>query len=171
MREREIDGLTYTHNHKDIYSIDVFISGNFLKLSEFISKSAEFLAKNASHLDNVIASLDCQKYSFGILGILQVFSNFLLKWFSHYFHWLIFIIIQVVFNGVYKFVLKWFMKYNVFLSHCRCVKYNLSNIPDFETLYVQTQEFIFNCNGEHVRNATSNCKYLGWMKLVKWFLI
>lgn len=87
--------------------IELSDEGNFLKLSEFISKSAEFLAKNASHLDNVIASLDCQKYSFGILGIL-------------------------------------------------CVKYNLSNIPDFETLYVQTQEFIFNCNGEHVRNATSN---------------
>ncbi|GAB1599976.1 COP9 signalosome complex subunit 3-like [Argonauta hians] len=81
--------------------------GNFAKLCEFINKSTEFLAKNASHLDNVIATLDCQKHSFGILGIL-------------------------------------------------CVKYNLSNIPDFETLYVQTQDFILSCNGEHVRNATSS---------------
>ncbi|XP_064609422.1 COP9 signalosome complex subunit 3-like [Liolophura sinensis] len=35
-----------------------------------------------------------------------------------------------------------------------CVKYNLPNIPDFETLFAQTQEFILTCNGEHVRYAT-----------------
>lgn len=41
----------------------------------------------------------------------------------------------------------------------RCVKYNLPNIPDFETLFVQTQEFILSCNGEHVRYATDSCEY------------
>lgn len=81
--------------------------GNFSQLCEFISKSADALAKNASHLDNVLATLDIQQHSLGILGIL-------------------------------------------------CVKYNLPNIPDFETLFVQTQEFINSCNGEHVRYATDS---------------
>ena len=40
----------------------------------------------------------------------------------------------------------------------RCVKYSMPNIPDSETLFVQTQEFINNCNGEHVRYATDSCK-------------
>ena len=43
--------------------------------------------------------------------------------------------------------------------YCRCVKYSLPNIPDFETLFVQTQEFINSCNGEQVRYATDSCKY------------
>lgn len=34
----------------------------------------------------------------------------------------------------------------------------MPNIPDFETLFVQTQEFILSCNGEHVRYATDSCK-------------
>jgi len=37
-----------------------------------------------------------------------------------------------------------------------CVKYSLMNIPDFETLFVQTQEFINSCNGEQVRYATDS---------------
>lgn len=37
-----------------------------------------------------------------------------------------------------------------------CVKYGLANIPDFETLFVQTQEFINTCNGEQVRYATDS---------------
>merc|ERR1711976_181989 len=37
-----------------------------------------------------------------------------------------------------------------------CVKYSLPNIPDFETLFVQTQEFINSCNGEQVRYATDS---------------
>ncbi|XP_013420972.1 COP9 signalosome complex subunit 3 [Lingula anatina] len=37
-----------------------------------------------------------------------------------------------------------------------CIKYNLPNIPDFETLFVQTQEFINMCNGEQVRYATDS---------------
>ena len=36
----------------------------------------------------------------------------------------------------------------------------MPNIPDFETLFVQTQEFIIQCNGEHVRYATDSCKYV-----------
>lgn len=81
--------------------------GNFSQLCEFIGKSADALTKNASHLDNVLATLDIQQHSLGILGIL-------------------------------------------------CVKYSMPNIPDFETLFVQTQEFINNCNGEHVRYATDS---------------
>lgn len=81
--------------------------GNFAQLCEFIGKSADALAKNANHLDNVLATLDIQQHSLGILGIL-------------------------------------------------CVKYNMPNIPDFETLFVQTQEFINSCNGEHVRYATDS---------------
>ena len=81
--------------------------GNFAQLCEAISKSGEVLAKNASHLDNVLATLDVQQHSLGVLGIL-------------------------------------------------CVKYNLPNIPDFETLFVQTQEFINSSNGEHVRYATDS---------------
>lgn len=37
-----------------------------------------------------------------------------------------------------------------------CVKYSLPSIPDFETLFVQTQEFINSCNGEQVRYATDS---------------
>ncbi|KAK2156684.1 hypothetical protein LSH36_207g03003 [Paralvinella palmiformis] len=37
-----------------------------------------------------------------------------------------------------------------------CIKYSLPSIPDFETLFVQTQEFINTCNGEQVRFATDN---------------
>ena len=40
----------------------------------------------------------------------------------------------------------------------RCSKHNIQNISDFETLYVQTQEFIKSCNGEQVRFATDTCK-------------
>ncbi|XP_053382460.1 COP9 signalosome complex subunit 3-like [Mercenaria mercenaria] len=32
----------------------------------------------------------------------------------------------------------------------------MPNVPDFETLFVQTQEFILSCNGEHVRYATDS---------------
>ncbi|KAL4240060.1 COP9 signalosome complex subunit 3 [Mactra antiquata] len=81
--------------------------GNFSQLCDFISKSAEVLSKNVSHLDNVLATLDIQQHSLGVLGIL-------------------------------------------------CVKYSMPNIPDFETLFVQTQEFIISCNGEHVRYATDS---------------
>ena len=45
-------------------------SGNFSQLCEFIGKSAEALAKNANHLDNVLATLDIQQHSLGILGVL-----------------------------------------------------------------------------------------------------
>ncbi|ELT89416.1 hypothetical protein CAPTEDRAFT_130389 [Capitella teleta] len=37
-----------------------------------------------------------------------------------------------------------------------CVKYSLPNIPDFEVLYLQTEEFITACNGEQVRYATDS---------------
>ena len=47
-------------------------SGNFSQLCEFIGKSAEALAKNANHLDNVLATLDIQQHSLGILGVLWV---------------------------------------------------------------------------------------------------
>ena len=45
------------------------------------------------------------------------------------------------------------------VGFCRCVKFTLPTIPDFETLFVQTQEFISSCNGEQVRYATDSCKY------------
>ncbi|XP_052818774.1 COP9 signalosome complex subunit 3-like [Mya arenaria] len=81
--------------------------GNFSQLCDFISKSAETLSKNEGPLNNVLATLDIQQDSLGVLGIL-------------------------------------------------CVKYSMQNIPDFETLFVQTQEFILSCNGEHVRYATDS---------------
>ncbi|XP_046362327.1 COP9 signalosome complex subunit 3-like isoform X1 [Haliotis rufescens] len=49
--------------------------GNFTQLCEFISKSADILAKNAAHLDTVLATLDVQQHSLGILGILCVKYN------------------------------------------------------------------------------------------------
>lgn len=81
--------------------------GNFSQLCDFISKSAEALSKNAGHLDNVLATLNVQQHSLGVLGVL-------------------------------------------------CIKYSVPNIADFETLFVQTQEFILSCNGEHVRYATDS---------------
>ena len=39
----------------------------------------------------------------------------------------------------------------------------MPNIPDFETLFVQTQEFILSCNGEHVRYATDSCKLCAFL--------
>ncbi|XP_052265746.1 COP9 signalosome complex subunit 3-like [Dreissena polymorpha] len=81
--------------------------GNFAQLCDFISKSVETLGKNEGPLNNVLATLDVQQYSLGVLGIL-------------------------------------------------CVKYSMPNIADFETLFVQTQEFILSCNGEHVRYATDS---------------
>ena len=40
-----------------------------------------------------------------------------------------------------------------------CIKYSLPTIPDWEMLFIQTQEFIYTCNGEQVRYATDSCKY------------
>ena len=48
----------------------IYLSGNFAQLCDFIGKSAEVLGKNASHLDNVLATLDVQQHSLGVLGIL-----------------------------------------------------------------------------------------------------
>ena len=48
----------------------IYFSGNFAQLCDFIGKSAEVLGKNASHLDNVLATLDVQQHSLGVLGIL-----------------------------------------------------------------------------------------------------
>ena len=45
-------------------------AGNFAQLCEFISKSAEVLAKNANHLDNVLGTFDMGQHSRGVLGIL-----------------------------------------------------------------------------------------------------
>ncbi|KAI8796795.1 COP9 signalosome complex subunit 3-like isoform X1 [Biomphalaria glabrata] len=47
-------------------------TGNFTQLCDFINKSSDTLAKNASHLDNVYATLDIQQASLGVLGILCV---------------------------------------------------------------------------------------------------
>ncbi|KAK2192277.1 hypothetical protein NP493_35g03003 [Ridgeia piscesae] len=81
--------------------------GNFSQLCEFIGKSADVLAKNANHLDNVMGAFDVQQHSLGVLGIL-------------------------------------------------CIKYSLPNIADWEMLFIQTQEFIYTCNGEQVRYATDS---------------
>ncbi|XP_025083044.1 COP9 signalosome complex subunit 3-like [Pomacea canaliculata] len=78
--------------------------GNFTALVEFISKNMEMLGKNAPHLDNVLATLDYQQHSIGVMGILVM-------------------------------------------------KLNQQSIPDFETLFVQIQEFITSCNGEQARYA------------------
>lgn len=56
----------------------LILSGNFSQLCEYIGKSAEALAKNANHLDNVLATLDIQQHSLGILGILCVLQYFIL---------------------------------------------------------------------------------------------
>lgn len=56
----------------------MILSGNFSQLCEYIGKSAEALAKNANHLDNVLATLDIQQHSLGILGILWVSQYFIL---------------------------------------------------------------------------------------------
>ena len=37
-----------------------------------------------------------------------------------------------------------------------CVKYSLPAIPDFEALFIQTQDFLLSCNGEQVRYATDS---------------
>ena len=47
-----------------------FFLGNYVQLCDFISKSGEVLAKNANHLDTVLATLDVQQHSLGVLGIL-----------------------------------------------------------------------------------------------------
>ena len=80
--------------------------GNFAQLCEMISKSHDALSKNLPHLDEVLATMDMQQHSLGVLGIL-------------------------------------------------CVKHN-ATIADFETLFVQTQEFLNQCNGEQVRYAADS---------------
>lgn len=60
----------------------MILSGNFSQLCEYIGKSAEALAKNANHLDNVLATLDIQQHSLGILGILWVSQYFILYFFA-----------------------------------------------------------------------------------------
>lgn len=45
-------------------------SCNFTNLAETVSKTIDALSKNASHLDNVLATLDIQQHSLGVLGIL-----------------------------------------------------------------------------------------------------
>ncbi|KAH6943129.1 hypothetical protein HPB50_016033 [Hyalomma asiaticum] len=47
-------------------------SGSFSQLYTFISKSSEMLVRNASHLEDVLATLDLQKHSLGVLAILCV---------------------------------------------------------------------------------------------------
>lgn len=56
-------------------------------------------------------------------------------------------------------------KINYIFLFYRCVKYSLPSIPDFETLFVQTQEFINSCNGEQVRYATDSCEYRSCIEL------
>lgn len=48
----------------------LLITGNFSQLCEIINKSLDVLAKHASHLDNVLATLDLQQHSLGVLAIL-----------------------------------------------------------------------------------------------------
>ncbi|XP_076331243.1 COP9 signalosome subunit 3 [Tachypleus tridentatus] len=49
--------------------------GNFEQLCDFISKSTDVLLKNGAHLDDVLATLDLQEHSLGILAILCVKLN------------------------------------------------------------------------------------------------
>ncbi|CAM1291491.1 COPS3 (predicted), partial [Pycnogonum litorale] len=46
--------------------------GNFAQLCDFLNKNIEVLTKNSAHLDNVLATLDLQQHSLGILVILCV---------------------------------------------------------------------------------------------------
>ncbi|KFM81884.1 COP9 signalosome complex subunit 3, partial [Stegodyphus mimosarum] len=80
------------------------LQGSFEPLCDFVSKSTDLLLKNAALLDDVLATLDLQEHSLGVLAIL-------------------------------------------------CVKFSLPNIPEYEVLYAQVQEFITSCNGEQVRFA------------------
>lgn len=50
-------------------------SGNFPQLYTLINKSSEVLVRNASHLEDVLATLDLQKHSLGVLAILCVKFN------------------------------------------------------------------------------------------------
>ncbi|CAH1794239.1 unnamed protein product [Owenia fusiformis] len=81
--------------------------GNYSQLCEFINKHGDTLGKNAGHLDIVLETLDVQRHSLGVLGVLVI-------------------------------------------------KYSLPSIPDFESLFVQTQDFINNCHGEQIRYATDS---------------
>lgn len=49
--------------------------GNFDSLCDYINKSTEVLVKNVPHLDDVLATLDLQEHSLGILAILCVKFN------------------------------------------------------------------------------------------------
>uniref|UniRef100_T1ITU9 COP9 signalosome complex subunit 3 n=1 Tax=Strigamia maritima TaxID=126957 RepID=T1ITU9_STRMM len=48
------------------------LQGNFVQLCEYLNISTEILVKNSAHLDNVLATLDLQQHSLGILAILCV---------------------------------------------------------------------------------------------------
>lgn len=60
------------------------------------------------------------------------------------------------FCKVFRIPVVKFVQHNVYF---RCVKFSMPNVPDFETLFTQTSEFILSCNGEHVRYATDSCKF------------
>lgn len=65
-----MDGLSLI-----VYIYFIFlVPGNFAQLCDFIGKSGDVLTKNASHLDNVLATLDIQQHSLGVLGILWVIA-------------------------------------------------------------------------------------------------
>ena len=42
----------------------------------------------------------------------------------------------------------------------RCAKYNLpaTSLPDYETIFVQTQEFVNQCSAEQITCASDSCK-------------
>lgn len=51
--------------------LDLFPSGTYRELLDYLSKSNEVLVKNAQHLDNVLETLDLQQHSLGVLAVLS----------------------------------------------------------------------------------------------------
>lgn len=47
-----------------------FFTGNFDALCDFVTKSSDVLVKNVGMLDDVLATLDLQEHSLGVLAIL-----------------------------------------------------------------------------------------------------
>ena len=50
--------------------------------------------------------------------------------------------------------------------HCRVVKLGGAHIQDFETLYVQVQEFMSSCNEHMIKYAPETCKLTGYETLL-----
>lgn len=50
----------------------IFFTGNYGEVVKYVSKSTEVLAKNVAHLDTVLATLEPQAVSLGVMAVLCV---------------------------------------------------------------------------------------------------